>query len=854
MNASEDKTIYPNVLDHKPGFFLTWLLYRLFKKVNLDENMKEGLKQMQKEGNVVYAIKYRGRLDYLLCHYNFRRRRLPYPKVAFDLNISMLLPFKQFVKLIFSQLAFVFKYGRRPNPYQTGFYKTAITKGTTGLVFLIDPKRFVRKFIHAEKDPLQFLVEIQREVERPIFIVPEVILYKKTPEKDYSSLTDILFGYKDNPGIIRKIVLFFRHHRQAFIDFGRPLNLKAFLESRDPGIPVSDMAAEIRNRLIESIDHQKRIVLGPIMKSRQQLKEIVLMDQRVRAKIENMASTQKTAVRQLRKNAGDFFDEIAADYNITYVQLFHLTLSWLWKKIFEQIDVNPSGLASVRQWARNGPLIFVPSHKSHIDYLILNYVLYNHHMHVPRIAAGKNLAFWPMGHIFRKAGAFFIRRSYRFKQAKLYVEVFKRYIKALLQEGHPIEFFIEGGRSRNGKLVLPTTGFLSILLEAHREGYCQDLIFVPAAIIYDRIIEERSYLKEIEGGSKEEESLSKIIGARRFLNKRYGTIYLRFGEPFSLNDYLAKRPSSESEALQNLAFYLVRAINEASLVTPLSLVATAILSNHRKGFLLSELIETVDILLEFLKRGEIPIAATLSDPSSAVQETLSLLINWKMVDSLEGGDSDLETFYFVEEDKKVELEYYKNSIIHFFILHAFVACSLMSGQEDLKRIETIKSDCFFLKNLFRNEFVFDEEDFGQKVKPVITYFLSARFLSSAGEDAGGYKVTKLGFEKLPIWAALVKTYLESYWIACKTIAQRRDLEGKTEELLKQMSYLGKRFHKLGIVEHIGALSRLNFTNALDYIRKEVLRARPDLEEEQATISDSLSQLAQRVYELSRFGP
>ena len=123
MNSPEDKAYYPYVLDHKPGFFLTWFLYRLFKKVSVDETAKQGLKQMQREGTVVYAIKYRGQLDYLLCHYNFRKRRLPYPRVAFDLNISMLLPFKHFVKLIFSQLAFLFKYGRRPNPYQTSFYK-----------------------------------------------------------------------------------------------------------------------------------------------------------------------------------------------------------------------------------------------------------------------------------------------------------------------------------------------------------------------------------------------------------------------------------------------------------------------------------------------------------------------------------------------------------------------------------------------------------------------------------------------------------------------------------------------------------------------------------------------------------
>ena len=853
MNSPEDKAYYPYVLDHKPGFFLTWFLYRLFKKVSVDETAKQGLKQMQREGTVVYAIKYRGQLDYLLCHYNFRKRRLPYPRVAFDLNISMLLPFKHFVKLIFSQLAFLFKYGRRPNPYQTSFYKTAIKKRTTALIFLIDPKRFVRKFIHAEKDHLQFLLETQREMERPVFLVPELILYEKSPERDYTTLGKILFGYKEQAGFVRKIVLFFRHHRQAFIDFGQPLNLKTFLDRQDPQRPIPEMAAEIRNRLIESIDNQKRIALGPIMKSRQQLKEIVLMDERVRERIEQIASTQKRAVPQLKRNAGEFFDEIAADFNITYVQLFQLTLSWLWKKIFEHIDVDPSGLAKAREWARKGPLIFVPSHKSHIDYLILNYVLLKHHMHVPRIAAGRNLAFWPMGHIFRKAGAFFIRRSYRFKYAKIYVEVFKRYIKALLQEGHPIEFFIEGGRSRNGKLVLPATGFLSILLEAHREGYCRDLIFVPAAIVYDRILEEQAYIKEIEGASKEKESLGKIIGARRFLKKRYGTIYLRLAEPFSLNDYLSQTRLPESETLQKLAFDLVRAINGTTLVTPLSLIATAILSNHRKGFLVSELMETVDILLDFLKSQNIPTVSSLSDSSSALQETLSLLITWKMVDTLEGGDSEEETFYFVDEDKKVELEYYKNSVVHFFILHAFVASSLLSGQEEAKSTDSIKKDCIFLKDLFRNEFVFDGEGFEKKVESAVAYFLAAEFLSR-GTEREGYKITRLGFEKLTIWTALAQTYLESYWIACKTVAQRRDLETKTEELLKQMNYLGKRFYKLGIVEHIGALSRLNFTNALEFIRKDILRGHADSEEEEALISDRLSQIAQKVYELSRFAP
>jgi len=812
--------------------------------------MKEDLKQMGREGTVVYAIKYRGHLDYLLYHYNFRRKRLPYPKVAFDLNMSLLLPFKDLLKVVISQLSSLFRYGRFPNPYQSGFYKKVIQSRTTSLIFLVDPKGFVRHFIHAEKDHLQFLLETQKDMDRPIFIVPQLVLYKKTPERDPSSLGSIFFGFRDNPGVIRKTALFFRHHRRAFIDFGRPLDLKAYLENQPPSRPFLDMAVEIREMLIESIDKQKRVTLGPIMKTRHQLKENVLMDEGVARRIEKMASGNGKRLRQLRKKAGEYFDEIAADFNITYVQLILMPLSRFWKKLFEGVDVDMSGLARVREWARKGPLIYIPSHKSHIDYLILNYVLYDYHMHPPRIAAGRNLAFWPMGHLARKCGAFFIRRS--FAGAKLYSEVFIRYIKTLLEEGHPIEFFIEGGRSRNGKLVLPKRGFLSILLKAYHEGFCEDLVFVPISIGYDRIIEEKSYLKEIGGGLKEKESFWQVIKARRLLKKRYGKIYIRFNHPFSLNEYLSKTDQVGKDAHQQLAFHLIRSINAVSLVTPLSLIATAVLVKHRRGFHVSELSETVSTLLSFLNRQKAPMADTLSDPVKAVQETLSLLMTWKVIDFLEDLEKEEETFYYVEEDKKVELEYYKNSIIHFFIPHAFVAVSILTGTEELKTLDSIISDYAFLKDLFKNEFVFDQnEDLRETVTSITESFAEAAFLTTSGNN-GGYKITKLGFDKLPIWSALAKTFLESYWIAVKSMSQQKTKGEKGKDVLKNMDHLGRRFHELGLIDHIGALSQINYKNAMGFIKERVLNLPENSEEDRSHALERLSQLGQRLYELSHY--
>jgi glycerol-3-phosphate O-acyltransferase len=840
---------YPYVLDHKPGLFLNWLLYRLFLKVRLNEDVKTALKEMQKKGTVVYAIKYRGLLDYLLYHYTFRRRRLPYPKIAFDLNVSMILPLGRLFDVLISQVSCLFRYGKIPSPYKTGFYSSAIKQGTSALISLVDPMDFTRSFVHSEHDHLHFLLETQKKMDKPIFIVPQLILFKQTSEKKRSGFAETVFGYKDNVGLIRKITLFFRHYRTTFIDFGSPIDLLAYMDRQTSSRPLDEIATEIKQELIERIDSQKRIILGPIMKSRQQFKEIVLKDKRINDLIEKLASGNAKELREQRKNAGQYFDEISADYNNTYVYLFRMGLKWLWKRLFEGIETDMAGIAKIRESAGKGPLIFIPSHKSHIDYLALNYMLYENHIHIPRIAAGQNLAFWPIGHLFRKSGAFFIRRS--FKGAKLYSEIFARYIKALVEEGHPIEFYIEGGRSRNGKMGFPRTGFLSILLEAYYEGYCKDLIFVPASIIYDRIIEGKAYIKEVGGHNKERENLRQFIGARRFLKRRYGKIYIRFNEPFSLREYISEKAPDAKDLQQDLAVYITNAINEITLVTPLSLVSTAILANHRRGFLISELRESINILMKFLYKYDVPLSHTLHDPSKAVRETISLLINWKVADFLEDASGEEETFYFVEDDKKMELEYYKNNIIHFLIHHSFVALSFLTGTEEIKRTESVISDYIFMKELLSMEFFIDENHVRGKVISIIEYFVEEGFLI-ASDNGSGYKITRQGYDKLPMWASLTKTFIEAYWISAKVMGQKKEGNGTTEGLLKNINYLSKRYHKMGIIEHTGAISRVTFQNAVALIQKNIIKPPEKPETKLGDEFESISKLSKRLYDFCHY--
>jgi len=824
---SIDNFRFPFVLDHKPGFLLGWFFYRIFKRFSYDAAMTEPLKRMHREGTVVYCIKYRGVLDFLLYNLRFRKGRLPYPKLAFDLSVFFLLPLGRVFKIARHYLGSFLRHGEFPSPYKTGFYRSALSQGTTSLLCLIDPQGFTRHFIYSKEEALGLIIQTQREMERPIYLVPLLVLYKITTEKERGSLWDILFGFKDNIGLLRKIVLFIRHKSHAFIDFGTPLNLKDYLQDNADNLSLEETVQDIRQTLTDRIDTQKRVILGPVMKSKQQLKEIVLRDQEILTGMERLSRGNPRALKKIRKDAEGYFDEIAADFSIGFVEFFNITLTWLWKKIFQGIDVDSSELAMVRQWARRGSLIYVPSHKSHIDYLVLNHTLLLNHMHIPRIAAGQNLAFWPMGYVFRKSGAFFIRRS--FKGARLYARVFDRYIKALLEEGHPLEFFIEGGRSRSGKLILPKTGFLSILLQAYRDGYCKDLIFVPASISYDRLLEEESYLEELDGKEKQKETFWQFLGARKFLKRKYGHIYIRFGEPFSLKDYLGEKEAHGEELQREMAFHLVKSINKVTLVTPLSLVATAILIRHRRGFLMEEMRETSLILQRFLKRYSLPMAPNLGNIDRTLDEAMSLLSGWKMMSLLRDIDGE-ETFYFVEDEKKRELEYYKNSTIHYFISHSFTAAGLLRGTDEICSRASVEKDYLFLRRLFKSEFIYGDMSAENEIKQTLEYFEENRFIVK-NEDGSGYKLTRLGLDRLPMWSAFVKTFIESYWVASRVILKWEQSTKKKGDILKAIQYQGLRFHKLGLIDHLESVSQLTFQNALRYIRSNVLASKSDKEED-----------------------
>ncbi|MGD9014052.1 MAG: 1-acyl-sn-glycerol-3-phosphate acyltransferase, partial [Desulfobacterales bacterium] len=542
----------------------------------------------------------------------------------------------------------------------------------------------------------------------------------------------------------------------------------------------------------------------------------------------------------VRKKADGYIDEIAAGYNPAYIKFFSAIVGWILRSMFDGVAVNNNALGKVKRLALKGPLVLIPCHKSHIDYLILSYLLYHNNMPVPLVAAGKNLSFWPMGPLFRSGGAFFIRRSFR--GAVLYSKVFAEYIHKLLQEGYNIEQFIEGGRSRTGKLLMPKLGLLSIILNAFKNGACEDMIIVPIYIGYDRVLEEKSYLQELEGGKKEPETLKGVIKARKFLARRYGKIYIQFSDPLSMNELLDNlgtplnqmKPKEQNALCRNLGYRIINAINQSAVVTAYGLVASAILNCDRERFSYDQIMSIVETYIRHLDTQDAKLADTLIlDQVHAVEQALDAFVQRKFIEPVSKDKSipHHERNYLVNAAKRPSLEYYKNNCIAFFIPAAFTALSILEKDAFQFSAAELHADYRFLQNFFKFEFAYDLDQSPEfKVRKSIKAFIDDAILMPHQTIPDTYNVTSSGFRKLRLFSIFLKTYFESYWIVLSFLQNNSKNSIKAKDRLKKILSNGNRMYKRHEIVLPEALSKVSFQNAVDYFASKGVKGSDDSEE------------------------
>ncbi|MFZ0611944.1 MAG: 1-acyl-sn-glycerol-3-phosphate acyltransferase [Desulfobacterales bacterium] len=831
---------YSCFLPRKLGRLRALLLKMFYSGIALSADLTGIIDQIPKNAIIVYVNKNKSRFEYLYYHTAFARRGYPVPEIGLDYRPVLWQPVGRLLKIFFAQLFHFLGSLSFRDPYTSGYVQNELLDGKAGFLSLVDKGEFYRRFLRSKIDPLEYLVEFQKKTDRPIYLVPLLMFFSKNPYRSNPTLIDMMFGSEGKPGTIRRLIALFRNPGKVFTEIGTPVNLMAFLYRAEIyEKPTVYQSLYLRRFLLRQINRHRQTITGPVLKSPEELKENILTAERFQEFLAKLAESRNTPIYKLRKEAAANLSEIAAKYSTNMIKIASMVVGYIVDTMFEGVSFNSDGLKYVKSASQNGPLVLIPCHKSHIDYLILSYILYHNNMPCPHVAAGKNLSFWPIGPLFRRGGAFFIRRSFR--GAVLYARVFAEYLYKLLEEGFNVEFFIEGTRSRTGKMILPKLGFLSMLFEAFRTGACEEMIFVPVYIGYDRVLEESSYINELSGGQKEPENFRQVLNARRFLKKRYGKIYLRFHEPLSLSQLLRDQglnihdisPKEKNTFCRNLGFRIVNAINKQTVITAHGLCACAILNIPRPRFTRPHLKPVIDLYLRYLGTQGAQLADTLLiDQEYAIDNALTSYGQRKFIESVAKSKEDVaaETEYTVNESQRTTLEYYKNNCVAFFIPAAFTALEILHLDAFQFAAADIHNGYRYLQHLFKNEFAYDIDLNPEYiVRKTLKILIDDAILIPHQTLPDTYNITSAGFRKLKLFAAFLTTYFETYLVVLNHFLWAPPDGLNPKERLKKIEARGRRMYKRKEIGRRESLSRVTYENAADFFTSQGIKSSEDIE-------------------------
>lgn len=512
-------------------------------------------------------------------------------------------------------------------------------------------------------------------------IIPVSVFWGQSPNRETSAWKLLFADSWAVTGRLRRLVSILILGRTTRVQFSTPIQLRDLIEQNKGQERTLRMVHRI---LRVHFRNQKAAVIGPDVSHRRNLVKGLVHGPQVRQAIAEEAARDNISVDKAEALALRYGNEIASDYTYTAIRFLELILSWFWNKIYDGIKVNH--IEGVQDIAQGHEVIYVPCHRSHIDYLLLSYLLFRNGLTPPHIAAGINLNMPIIGGLLRRGGAFFMRRT--FKGNPLYTAVFNEYLHTLIRKGYPVEYFVEGGRSRTGRMLRPKTGMLAITLRSYLQSHRLPVVFVPVYIGYERVLEGRTYLGELRGASKKKESIFdifKVIGA---LKQRFGHVWVNFGEPIKLDAFLDAqqpdwraqelgpdfRPAWLNETTNRLGERVAQRLNEAAAINPVNLVALALLSTSKLALDERALVRILDLYQSLLR--QVPYSPHTTVPEG---DGLALIEHVRGMELLSEQKDALGRILYLDEQNAVLMTYYRNNVLHIFALPGLIASFFQSS-------------------------------------------------------------------------------------------------------------------------------------------------------------------------------
>ncbi|WP_168525839.1 glycerol-3-phosphate 1-O-acyltransferase PlsB [Acinetobacter sp. A3] len=577
---------------------------------------------------------------------------------------------------------------------------------------------------------IRLIETLQQHPEQDVMFVPVTVLWGRSPEYEDSWLKALFADAWSTPNTLKQTINISLYSRDNYIEFHKAISLRQLIAQATQEQPHLSPAHFIEQRLEHNFNQHKAAILGPDLSDRRNLINALMKSAAVQQAIRKESIEQKVSMFEAENRAKSYLTEIVSDFSYSTLRFAELALTKLWTQLYDGIEVH--NFDTVRELAKDYEIVYTPCHRSHIDYLLLSYVIFNRGLMVPHIAAGINLNLPIVGQLMRGAGAYFIRRT--FSGNELYTSVFKEYLHSLLSRNTPLEYFIEGGRSRTGLLLPPKKGMLSMTIQSHLRGATKPIAFIPTYFGYEKLLEGTSYLNELNGKPKEAESLWGILNSARKIEKVFGQVYVNFGEPVFLDDVLAENqakdlklnindelPTSVIHTVDHTAHAILENINKAVVINPIALISLILLNADQHALTEQALLHRIESYRQLLKQLCYDPRMIITHLNS--QEIIEYALKLKQVERY---NQDGVEQIRVAESQKILLSYFSNNILHCFIVPACVALIIeqMAEQKHNLTAADLMQKMQHLYPYLKQEFflAWTQQELNQEVEKILAYF------------------------------------------------------------------------------------------------------------------------------------
>jgi glycerol-3-phosphate O-acyltransferase len=812
------------VAPYEPNPALAWIYRRFFEHVEIDPAWAEKVREAEARGTVLYVLRNLSFVDFLALDHLTKKLDLPQIRFVNDLGLSIFEP----------SMGERWPFRRGSDEEEATRLRRAIDEGGSAALFLKRPPTLLEPSARGKSEGdllLRTVLEAQRNAREPILLVPQVFVWTRGPDERKLSVVDSLFGPREWPGKIRTVTQFLMNWRSVTLRAGDPVDVADFLKTEGDA-PIDVLVRRLTYALLRRLERERRAVVGPAKKPADRLREQVVRSPRLQKVIREMAGQGEAERRVLSWRALAMLRELEAEVEPNALRAMDAAFDQTVARMYSTFEIDQEGLERLREASKTGSLVLLPSHKSHVDYIVLTRIFLHANMAAPLVAAGDNLSFFPLGPILRRGGAFFIRRS--FKGDRLYGAVVDAYMRRLIIDGWPLEFFLEGARSRTGKLLPPKLGLLSIVVDAvlgasEQTKTARNVWFCPISIGYERVVEERSYVRELSGGEKKKEDVRGLFAAAESALGRYGRLNVQFGELLTLDGVLAElgeapfSPARRRALVTRLAYRVMNEINRVTAITPSALVAAALLTHGGRGITHADLVVACERFARILRRYEARFSPSLGAGAglrlAAIGEACELFARAGHLEVHQPGipigeksraRPGPDAVYVVPDVARLSLDISKNLMVHFFVTRAMIATPLVAGGP-MRRAQ-LQDRVQALSRLFKFEFQFRAD---ASFETIFAETLDE--MEHDGEIVVGDLVRLAdegeGRASVILHARMIKSFLEGYRVAARSCAALAKGPLAPKDLAKRAMTVGERMYLAGEIAGREAITRPVVENA-----------------------------------------